>query len=356
MHNLLPFTPNSYFLGDPVVPPPPPPDWLWEGYLAAKNVTLLAGRWKAGKTTLLSILLARLKTGGQLAGLPIAQGSAVVVSEEDDSLWQQRHAQLDFGRIVCLISRPFQNKPRPEQWRALIDHIADVHARHPFRLAVFDALADFLPGRDENNSFVMLESLYPLRRLTALGLALLLIHHPRKGEPLPGEIARGSSALSSHVDILMEMTLDRPTDDEDNRRRLLRAYSRHRQTPRRLLLELNIDHNDYTVHDPVAAGHDLVVALLECAERKLSGADLLSRWPPDQEPPHRSTLYRWLEGAVQTGLLHRDGPGSRDNPFRYWLASRMQLWLKDPDAVFRMPELFEAFYGIKPLPELDESA
>jgi hypothetical protein len=347
MHTPLPFTPASYFLGDPTVPTPPPPDWLWEGYLAAKNVTLLAGRWKAGKTTLLSILLSRLKTGGQLAGLPLALGSAIVVSEEDDSLWQQRHAQLDFGRNVCLISRPFQNKPRHEQWHALIEHIADLHARHPFRLAVFDALADFLPGRDENNAPLMLESLYPLRRLTALGLAILLIHHPRKSEAMPGEIARGSTALSSHVDILMEMTLDRPADEEDNRRRLLRAFSRHRQTPSRLLLELNADHNDYTVHDPVAIGRDVVVNMLECAEQKLSCNDLLARWPPDAEPPHPATLYRWLERAVQTGLLHRDGPGARDKPFRYWLPSRMEHWRNDPDAVFRMPELFEVFYGIK---------
>jgi hypothetical protein len=34
----------------------------------------------------------------------------------------------------------------------------------------------------------------------------------------------------------------------------------------------------------------------------------------------------------------------------------MQQWLKDPDAVFRMPELFEAFYGIKPLPKMEDSA
>jgi hypothetical protein len=33
--------------------------WLWQGYLAPATVTLLTGRWKAGKTTLLSVLLAR---------------------------------------------------------------------------------------------------------------------------------------------------------------------------------------------------------------------------------------------------------------------------------------------------------
>src|SRR5207244_2463356 len=44
--------------------------WLWQGYLAPGNVTLLTSQWKAGKTTLLSILLDRMKTGGTLAARP----------------------------------------------------------------------------------------------------------------------------------------------------------------------------------------------------------------------------------------------------------------------------------------------
>jgi hypothetical protein len=50
--------------------------WLWHGYLAAGNVTLLVGQWKAGKTTLLSVLLARLGAGGTLAGRAVRPGRA----------------------------------------------------------------------------------------------------------------------------------------------------------------------------------------------------------------------------------------------------------------------------------------
>src|ERR1700694_3832524 len=71
--------------------------WLWEGYLAPGNVTLLTSQWKSGKTTLVSILLSRLKEGGELAGLPIAPAKAVVVSEESRQLWQPRHKRLDLG-------------------------------------------------------------------------------------------------------------------------------------------------------------------------------------------------------------------------------------------------------------------
>src|SRR5215475_7816231 len=49
--------------------------WLWQGYIARGGVTLLTSQWKAGKTTLLSVLLARLKIGGALAGLDIRPGT-----------------------------------------------------------------------------------------------------------------------------------------------------------------------------------------------------------------------------------------------------------------------------------------
>ena len=59
-----------------------PQPWLWQGFLAPGAVTLLTTQWKAGKTTLAAVLLARLKAGGELAGLPLAAGGAVVASEE----------------------------------------------------------------------------------------------------------------------------------------------------------------------------------------------------------------------------------------------------------------------------------
>jgi len=49
-------------------------NWLWGGYLAPGNVTLLTGLWRAGKTTLIAALLARMQAGGSLAGLAVRPG------------------------------------------------------------------------------------------------------------------------------------------------------------------------------------------------------------------------------------------------------------------------------------------
>src|SRR5947208_2000620 len=85
-----------------------PTRWVWDGYLAAGAVTLLTSRWKAGKTTLLSVLLAKLAAGGTLAGRAVAAGRAVVVSEEAPALWVDRGRRLGFGPHLSLVCRPFR--------------------------------------------------------------------------------------------------------------------------------------------------------------------------------------------------------------------------------------------------------
>ena len=51
-----------------------PTSWLWHGLLARGNLTLLTAVSKSGKTTLLSLLLARRHQGGTLAGLAVQPG------------------------------------------------------------------------------------------------------------------------------------------------------------------------------------------------------------------------------------------------------------------------------------------
>jgi hypothetical protein len=38
-----------------------PPSWLWHGCVGPGKVTLLSCQWKSGKTTLVSLLLARMQ-------------------------------------------------------------------------------------------------------------------------------------------------------------------------------------------------------------------------------------------------------------------------------------------------------
>lgn len=317
--------------------------WLWHGYLAPGNVTLLTSQAKAGKTTLVAVLLDRLKAGGELAGLPLRTGKAAVVSEEGPLHWYGRSQKLAFGDHLCWFCRPFRGKPRPDEWLALLDHLAGLRQQHGLDLVVIDPLAAFLPGRDENGAGGMLAGLMPLQRLTAEGVSVLVLHHSRKGESPAGQAARGSGALSGYVDIVVEMHWHgRPEDGE--RRRRLRAWSRHEETPRSLVIELTADGADYIAHGPVeedefAQGWQQLRAVLEGAEGKLTRREIAAQWPPGQRPPNEVTLWRWLERAVGEGSVRMDGSGRRNAPFRYWLPGQEEKWRQGPWYLPELPDL-----------------
>jgi hypothetical protein len=315
------------------------PAWLWHGYLAPGAVTLLTSQWKSGKTTLVALLLARRKSGGLLAGRAVTAGATAVVSEEGVGIWSQRCRKLDFGPGVALFCRPFRARPTLEQWQTLLDDLAGLRAQRGVDLVVIDPLAAFLPS-EENLAASLLEGLLPLQQLTGLGMGVLLLHHPRKGEWRPGHMARGSGALGGYVDVLVEMDWITRGDLADRRRRL-QAFSRHDETPRQLVIELNADGTDYLVHEVVEASEftrhwDRLRLVLEDAAAKLTRREVLAQWPEDLGRPSEVSVWRWLETAVAAGLVCREGTGGRTSPFRYWLPDREAPGQLDP---LRPPEL-----------------
>lgn len=328
--------------------------WLWHGYLASGNVTLLVGPWKAGKTTLLSVLLARLATGGTLAGLAVRPGRAVVITEEEEDLWRDRTERLGLGDHVTVLARPFRGRrPTPEQWRQLIDSLVARHEAVGFDLVVVDPLADFLPSRTENNAAVVLDMLMPLQELTRRGVSQLILHHPHKGPTIAGQAARGSGALGGSVDILLELDLIGGLADDDRRRRLS-AFSRHRTTLRRLVIELNAEGTDYaSLGDFIGYEFEdnwkVLSGVLEDTNKKLTRAQVLELWPADYAKPSPAALWKWLTRAVKDGRVQVEGTGRRKSPFKYWLTGIEAKWATDPDLLF-----WASLAPIDPLPHMAE--
>ena len=61
-------------------------DWLWHGYVANGNPTLLTSLWKAAKTTLVAGLLRALASEGEFLGRRCQSAKALVVSQVTLSL------------------------------------------------------------------------------------------------------------------------------------------------------------------------------------------------------------------------------------------------------------------------------
>ena len=304
--------------------------WLWDGYLAAGNVTLLTSPWKAGKTTLTAALLARMHAGGTLAGRAVQPGRAVVVSEESAVQWAERCGKFGIGDHVCFLCRPFCGQPRLEDWQALLDHLLALHRAAPLGLIAIDPLAAFLPGRGANDPAVMLAALLPLQPLTSAGVAVLLLHHPRKQASAAGQWARGSGALSGFADVLLEMHYYSTAEAADRRRKLF-AFSRHDATPRQLVIELDAAGTDWLSRGDVdeeafTQSWAVLHTVLAEAPDKRTRQQLLDDWPKEAAAPSPATLHRWLERAVADGTVQRDGTGRSHDPFRYWLKGQEEKW------------------------------
>ena len=306
------------------------PSWLWQGYLARGAITLLTGPWRTGLTTLALLVLARLKTGGRLAGFPVAAGRAVVLSAEVAEAWHYRTRRLDLGDEVGWLCRPFSGRPGKPEWLALLDGLAAVHAERGLALLVIDFLEEFLPTGGANATVALRDMLASLRPLARRGLSVLILHHPDPSRFLPGPVVRDSAGWSDDVDVRVEMR-SLPHAAFGDRRRRLWARSRFEGTPARLLLELDPAGADYVVlgpdHEEEGHGRDLW-RVLESAPRKLTRAEIRRAWPGRQGCAATS-LRRWLERALAEGTVCRDGSGRQGAPFRYWLLGQEERWVRE---------------------------
>jgi hypothetical protein len=48
--------------------------------------------------------------------------------------------------------------------------------------------------------------------------------------------------------------------------------------------------------------------------------EIRDAWPPGVTRPHDTTLWRWLERAVELGLAERTGRGTKGEPYRCGVA------------------------------------
>ena len=191
------------------------------------------------------------RTGGDFLGRACTPARALVVSEESREHWAERLRLMPVGPHARLVARPFLTRPTPTSGPTWSTTRSKPRAAGELDLFVVDPLASFLPGRSESDPGTLLEMLQPLQRLAAAGVAVLVLHHPRKQPSDEGSAARGSGALLGFVDIILELHRFGRLQTDERRRRLI-GLSRHRATPRQLVYEWDPATGEFTtVTDPL---------------------------------------------------------------------------------------------------------
>jgi hypothetical protein len=298
-------------------------DWLWFGYLARGQLTLLTSLWKAGKTTLLAGLLRQLETGGTFLGQSCQPARVLVISEESRAIWSARQKIMSIGQHVRLLPRPFPARPSPADWARLVEFARSLRDSGELDLIVVDTLTSFLPGKSDSDPATVLEFLHPLRGLAASGVAVLVMHHPRRKQSDEGCASRGSGALPAFVDIILEL---HPYGKlrADECRRYLSGLSRSPETPRKLVyqwrpgtaeFEALPDAREKTYHE----NWPTIETILADRKTDATHNELMADWPEDLTPPSRAIVYRWLQRATAEKKVIRCGQGTKSDPYRYRL-------------------------------------
>ena len=120
-------------------------EWLWQGYLARGNITLLTSRWKAGKTTLTAGLLRSLGTGGAFWARTAGCQGPCGLRGAARHTGRLANGQFPSAQHVKLVSRPFLERPSPDDWLELAVNVGHERQRGELDVLVVDPLATFPP-------------------------------------------------------------------------------------------------------------------------------------------------------------------------------------------------------------------
>ncbi|MEQ9097338.1 MAG: AAA family ATPase [Phycisphaerales bacterium] len=293
------------------------PDWIWPGYIARGGVTLLTGLWKAGKTTLLGHLLRDLPLGTGLVDVPMTDPVAIV-SEEPAGVWARRRDALTLGSTNLLLQRESFARPSHQQWIDLIDKLAGAVRERSLALVVFDTLPSLWPVHNENDASEVVHALAPLRNINNAGAAVLLIHHPRKGEGDQAQASRGSGALPGFVDAIVELRRFNPQDPADTRRKLT-AYGRYPEVPPEMVLDLT-PQGYRMLGQPGTLRSEgmqqIIEGLLPGEPPGMTVEGVLEAWP-EASRPSEIHLRRLLAKGTDDERWERHGKGVRGDPHTF---------------------------------------
>lgn len=301
-------------------------NWKIHGYLAEGHITLLISLWKAGKSTFVALEVRALEDGQEFIGQTTKPSRVLIVSEEHRVKWAERRDKLGLRDHIHFLPRdliPFVGRPTFDQWNLFVDHLSTLVKEHQYGVVVLDTLARLSPVDDENDAAKVQAALSPLHKLTETGVAVQLVHHPKKGDAAEGQAARGSGALPGFVDIIIEM---RRTVGSDRRcrQRTLTSYSRFDETPEELVIELDQAGTTYAVVGTKAdadrlARQTAIRGILPTVDAGSFTVDeVLSHWPEGSKKPSRTRLSDILSKGLNDSLWKRMGSGTKGDPHRYW--------------------------------------
>lgn len=298
---------------------PEEPDWLWQDYIATGSLVIPGGKPKAGKSTLVMALAEAIVSGASsFLGRAVKRGRVVYVSEE--AAITLRHKLPATNDLVVLTREGAWPKPT---WAQLVTAAVEQAKAIGAVLLVIDTFAYWaqLPAEREQDAGATGEAIGKLVGATAAGIAVVLVHHQRKGGGEDGEGLRGSGAIAGSCDVILE--LERVEGETPKTHRQIVALGRWPQTPDVLIVDYDPQTSSWRVIGEAESRHDSAPKLWETrvheAIERNPGATIT-----DLEELLGSVRKEWngpLQAMLKDGRVERLGLGRKGAPYRHYPAS-----------------------------------
>lgn len=289
---------------------PAEPAWCWNGYVAPGALTLLAGKPKAGKSTLaFALAVAVASCAPSFLGRGIAGGPVVYVSEEATGTLAHKLEPIPDVRVLTRDAA----WPKPS-WPELVAGSLEEAERVGAVLLIVDTWPYWsdLPRDAEKDAGAAQAAMRPLLDATRQ-LPVWVNLHQRKGGGEDGESVRGSGAIAGVADVVLELERGQRATE-----RLLLALSRYPTTPGSLVL----DHDRHTgAWRAIVEGERSGVRELRDRQAildALSGGDELTR--AELEEATGSPERQWhgaLDELLRGGEVRKTGAGKKGDPYRF---------------------------------------
>lgn len=287
-------------------------EWLWQGFIARGHLTLFSALWKAGKSTLVSQLLKAIQNGKYFAGQVTNLSKALILSEESETMWARRRDDLNLELESWIVSRPIKKRLNSDEWIKLLKISADFCENNKVDLLVVDTLSGFWNVTDENNASLVSSALLPINELLEKNIAVLLIHHFRKSGGSEGIATRGSGALGSYADILIEFSRLNGENPNDTQRQL-RTFSRFEETPTEVVIEM-VDGEYITRGTKAEVSKEarikkVLVILNDNEDFGLTTKEIFENWDTEEfgSRPTKRTIRNYIDLLLHDGRVNQVG-------------------------------------------------
>ncbi|MFQ5904123.1 MAG: AAA family ATPase [Candidatus Binatia bacterium] len=282
--------------------------WLVEDRLPVGGLSVLAGKPKAGKSTLARCLALAVARGEPWLGFQTTQGTVFYLALEEKRSEVRKHFEA-MGAAPKYEDQIFlfiASSPKD----GLIQLREATESKKP-ALIIVDPLFRFVRVRDANDYAQVMEATEPLQVLAhQTGAHVFTVHHLGKGERSGGDAILGSTAIFAAVDTAMLMK-------RTERYRTLYSIQRYGIDLEEMTLTLDPE-TRLVSGGPSRREADerqAAEAIVECLRTK--GEPVEEKIIHDSVEGRKAVKQSALRTLVAEGRVKRTGEGKRGSPYLY---------------------------------------